>query len=77
MEALNDSKYIGMCIYNVVILAVMGVAVNYVLDASVNVGYAFTSTFIIAGTTLTQVIIFVPKVSANCKNKCGIATLIA
>ena len=62
VEELNDSKYIGMCIYNVVILSIMGVAINYLVSGRINISYAFTSIIIIAGTTLTQTLVFVPKV---------------
>ncbi|ELU13426.1 hypothetical protein CAPTEDRAFT_196516 [Capitella teleta] len=62
VEALNDSKYIGLCIYNVVVLTVMGVAVQYVSNDAINVSYGFTSGLILLGTTLTQTIIFGPKV---------------
>ena len=62
IEALNDSKYIGVCIYNVVILATLGVAINFVLGETLDASYGFTSSFIILGTTLTQGLVFVPKV---------------
>ncbi|ELT87738.1 hypothetical protein CAPTEDRAFT_22448, partial [Capitella teleta] len=62
VEALNDSKYIGMCIYNVVVLAVIGVALQYVIKDAVNASYGFLSGLILLGTTLTQTIIFGPKV---------------
>ena len=63
VAALNDSWYIGLCIYNVVILATLGVAVNFVVEASMDLVYVSTSCLIILGSTLTQSLIFVPKVT--------------
>ncbi|XP_041352634.1 gamma-aminobutyric acid type B receptor subunit 2-like [Gigantopelta aegis] len=59
---LNDSKYIGMCIYNVIVLASVGLPVALILKGSVNVTYGLLSSLIIAGTTATQCLIFIPKV---------------
>ena len=63
IAALNDSQHIGMCIYNVVILSVMAVIMSFVLSNHVDLHYALLSSFAILGTTVTQLIIFMPKVS--------------
>ena len=62
IPALNDSQYIGMCIYNVVVLSLLGVVLALVLSHQVELSYIFTSSFLIFGTTITQLIIFIPKV---------------
>jgi gamma-aminobutyric acid type B receptor len=62
MEALNDSKLIAMCIYNVALLSCLGAAINFVLDGDVNSSYGFVSGIIITGTLITSTIVFVPKV---------------
>ncbi|CAH1790060.1 unnamed protein product [Owenia fusiformis] len=61
IPVLNDSQNIGICIYNVVVLSVIGVTLTMVLEAQPELQYAFTSCFIILGTSMTQGIIFVPK----------------
>ncbi|ELT87728.1 hypothetical protein CAPTEDRAFT_211745, partial [Capitella teleta] len=68
IEALNDSKLIGMCIYNVVIMTTMGVAINYVMANQKEYAYGFSSGFIIVGTTLIQLIVFLPKVYTVARN---------
>ena len=61
IPALNDSKPIAMCIYIVVILSTLGIPVEFVVH-DINITYGLTSTLIIAGTSITQCLIFVPKV---------------
>ncbi|XP_071490406.1 gamma-aminobutyric acid type B receptor subunit 1-like [Diadema antillarum] len=60
VPALNDSKYIGMSVYNVVVLSFVGLPVSLVLD-DVNAHYAIIATFIFFATTLTLCMVFVPK----------------
>ncbi|XP_072049784.1 gamma-aminobutyric acid type B receptor subunit 2-like [Amphiura filiformis] len=64
LPALNDSKLIGISVYNVVILCVIGVAVSYIMDAAPAALYIFTSSFIIFCTTLTLLVVFVPKMKS-------------
>ncbi|XP_041352638.1 gamma-aminobutyric acid type B receptor subunit 1-like isoform X2 [Gigantopelta aegis] len=59
---LNDSKAIGLCIYNVIVLSIVGVPISLVLNEKCSLEYGLISTFIILGTTVTQCLIFVPKV---------------
>lgn len=46
-----------------VVLVILGVAINFVLSTEKNFAYGFSSGFIIAGTTAIQLIVFLPKVS--------------
>lgn len=62
IAALNDSQYIGMCIYNVAVLSLLGVVLAFALTDQVDLAYIFTCGTIILGTTSTQLIIFIPKV---------------
>ncbi|ELU15902.1 hypothetical protein CAPTEDRAFT_22430, partial [Capitella teleta] len=62
LEALNDSKLIGLAIYNVLVLSVVGAVINYAIDDDMNLLYGITSGIMTAGTMLTSNIIFVPKV---------------
>lgn len=62
IAALNDSQYIGMCIYNIAVLSLLGVVLAFALTDQVDLSYIFTCCIIIFGTTSTQLIIFIPKV---------------
>uniref|UniRef100_A0AC34QA04 G-protein coupled receptors family 3 profile domain-containing protein n=1 Tax=Panagrolaimus sp. JU765 TaxID=591449 RepID=A0AC34QA04_9BILA len=62
VPALNDSKYIGMSVYNVVVMCVIGLSLAIVLQERVNEAFALTSFFIIFCTTLTLSFVFVPKI---------------
>ncbi|KAH3769086.1 hypothetical protein DPMN_170333, partial [Dreissena polymorpha] len=64
IEALNDSHQIGLCLYNVVILSAVALTLSLVLEDQVVLLYGITSGFLIFGTTLTQLFVFVPKVHA-------------
>ncbi|XP_048240535.1 gamma-aminobutyric acid type B receptor subunit 2-like [Haliotis cracherodii] len=61
---MNDSRYIGICIYNTVVLGVMGVVVSLSLSQEVLIHYSLESTITILTTTVTQTLIFVPKITA-------------
>lgn len=62
IDELNDSRYIGICLYNVVVMSALCMAMSLVLEHEVTQLYGFTSGFIILGTTITQLIVFIPKV---------------
>lgn len=64
IPALNDSKYIGMSVYNVFVLAIIGVIVAIALDGSMyyEAPYAISSLCLIVCTTVTLLLVFVPKV---------------
>ena len=63
IPALNDSKYVGMSVYNVTIMCVLGVAISSVLYEQQNVSFLLISVFIIFCTTGTLCLVFVPKVA--------------
>ncbi|CEF60147.1 Extracellular ligand-binding receptor domain and GPCR, family 3, gamma-aminobutyric acid receptor, type B and GPCR, family 3, gamma-aminobutyric acid receptor, type B1 and GPCR, family 3, C-terminal domain and Periplasmic binding protein-like I domain-containing protein [Strongyloides ratti] len=62
VPALNDSKYIGMSVYNIVVMSVLGVSLAVLLKEKVDEAYALSSFFIIFCTTLTLFFVFVPKI---------------
>ena len=66
IPALNDSKYVGMSVYNVAIMCILGVAVTFVLKDEQTASFVIISVFIIFCTTLTLCLVFVPKVSLIC-----------
>lgn len=63
IPALNDSKYVGMSVYNVVIMCVMGAAISFVLSDKQEASFIIISSFILFCTTATLCLVFVPKVS--------------
>ena len=62
IAALNDSRLIGLCLYNVVILCGVGITLTLVLEDKVAMFYGISSAILIIGTTGTQLVIFIPKV---------------
>ena len=60
---LNDSRWVGLCIYNVVVLGSLGAILVLGTRQSPHVAYLLESTIVIVGTTVTQCLVFVPKVS--------------
>lgn len=63
MLAVNDSKLIGLAIYNVAIFATIGAAITSIVYDRPDAFFGLTSVFIIFPTTVTVCLIFVPKVS--------------
>ena len=64
IEALNDSHQIGLCLYNVVVLSAVGLTLSLLLDQQIIILYGMTSGCLIIGTTVVQVVVFVPKVQS-------------
>ena len=63
IPALNDSQYIGMNIYNVVLSSITVVALSNVLSDRPTLSYTVVSAFIIFSTTGMLCLLFLPKVS--------------
>ncbi|KAJ8044811.1 Gamma-aminobutyric acid type B receptor subunit 2 [Holothuria leucospilota] len=61
IPALNDSKLIGLCVYNVVLLSAISVGVKLVLTTDPSMSFLFTSGILIFATTVVLGIIFIPK----------------
>jgi gamma-aminobutyric acid type B receptor len=64
IPALNDSKYIGISVYNVVILSAIGATVSTVLKKTVHYEllHALVSIIVLLSTTVTLTMMFAPKV---------------
>ena len=62
IPALNDSKYIGMSVYNVVIMCICGAAVSVVINDQPTASFVIIGLFIIFCTTITLCLVFMPKV---------------
>ncbi|XP_072030589.1 gamma-aminobutyric acid type B receptor subunit 2-like [Amphiura filiformis] len=59
--ALNDSKLIAISIYNVTILCIVGVAVSFLVADDPAVLHTFTSSIVVFCTSITLLIVFLPK----------------
>lgn len=63
VTALNDSKFIGMAVYNVAVLSAVGVVCTTALSNTTNheAGYVIVAICVCLGTTVTLLLIFLPK----------------
>ncbi|XP_044594203.1 gamma-aminobutyric acid type B receptor subunit 2 isoform X2 [Cotesia glomerata] len=71
IPALNDSKYVGMSVYNVVIMCVTGAAISFVLADKQDTMFIMLSIFIIFCSTATICLVFVPKLIELRRNPQG------
>ncbi|XP_014261698.1 gamma-aminobutyric acid type B receptor subunit 2 isoform X2 [Cimex lectularius] len=72
IPALNDSKYVGMSVYNVVLMCIMGAAVSFVLSDEQNAAFVLISVFILFCATITLCLVFVPKLVELRRNPQGV-----
>lgn len=68
ITALNDSAYVGMSLYNVVLLSITTAVVGYFLRDQHERSYIVTSVFILLCVTITLCLVFVPKVHEVAKD---------
>lgn len=61
--ALNDSKHIGISVYNVVFPCALGMTIVNVVAYNPDVFYAVLSVLVVFCTTITLCIVFVPKIT--------------
>ncbi|XP_044007907.1 gamma-aminobutyric acid type B receptor subunit 2 isoform X2 [Aphidius gifuensis] len=71
IPALNDSKYVGMSVYNVVIMCITGAAISFVLADKQDTMFIMLSVFIIFCSTATLCLVFVPKLIELRRNPQG------
>ncbi|KAL8614388.1 hypothetical protein ACOMHN_007726 [Nucella lapillus] len=62
IPALNDSKYIGLSVYNVVIMCTCGAAVTFLIQDQPTHSFLILAVFILFATTATLCLVFVPKI---------------
>ncbi|XP_029442963.1 LOW QUALITY PROTEIN: gamma-aminobutyric acid type B receptor subunit 2 [Rhinatrema bivittatum] len=60
IPALNDSKYIGMSVYNVGIMCIIGAAVSFLTRDQPNVQFCIVALVIIFCSTITLCLVFLP-----------------
>ena len=63
---LNESKYIGICVYNIFIISAVVLTVGwFALPTNVDTGFSVMATSIIFCTTSTLGLMFMPKVFSD------------
>ncbi|XP_072048089.1 gamma-aminobutyric acid type B receptor subunit 2-like [Amphiura filiformis] len=62
IPVLNDSKLVGICVYNTVVLCIVGVFGSFLISDSASGLFNFTSCIIIFCATFTLLVLFIPKV---------------
>ncbi len=66
IQALNDSKLIGVCVYNVVVMSLVSVVLANLLPVDqVNVSYGVSSVAILFSAGMTLTLVFGLKVNAH------------
>ena len=63
VKQINDSRYVGMSIYNVVVLCLITAPVTMVIASQQDASFAFVALAVIFCCFLSMALIFVPKVS--------------
>ncbi|XP_050425730.1 gamma-aminobutyric acid type B receptor subunit 2 [Adelges cooleyi] len=72
IPALNDSKYVGMSVYNVVLMCVAGAAISFVLSDQQDASFIIISVFILFCSTATLFLVFIPKIVELKRNPQGL-----
>lgn len=62
VKQINDSRYVGMSIYNVVVLCLITAPVAMVIASQQDASFVFVSLAVIFCCFLSMLLIFVPKV---------------
>jgi len=65
VKQINDSRYVGMSIYNVVVLCLITTPVTMVIASQQDAVFAFVSLAVIFCCFLSMALIFMPKVSGH------------
>ncbi|XP_020912676.1 gamma-aminobutyric acid type B receptor subunit 2-like [Exaiptasia diaphana] len=71
IAVLNDSKTIGISIYNVIVPCILVIPILHVIKDNVSIVYGMMSLLCVLCTTVTQCLIFVPKVMYIMNKKPG------
>lgn len=66
IPALNDSQYIGICVYSAVFSTVLVVAFSFVTEYFI-LSYIVKTTSILASATITLILMFLPKLKSLLK----------
>ncbi|XP_048589159.1 gamma-aminobutyric acid type B receptor subunit 2 isoform X1 [Nematostella vectensis] len=71
VPVLNDSRFIGISVYNVVLLCAIGVPLSHVSSSEPAAGFALICAVILFCTTVTLSVLFIPKVIQMWKDPDG------
>ena len=72
IEALNDSKEIGICVYNIMIMSVISVPIYRILSIQqMDVSFGVIAMSVLVCATMTLVLVFGHKVCALLEYKSG------
>ncbi|XP_077986164.1 gamma-aminobutyric acid type B receptor subunit 2-like [Glandiceps talaboti] len=71
IPGLNDSRYIGMSVYNVVVLCILGVTISLAVEHRPDLSYGITAIAVIVCATVTLSFLFVPKIRQVHKDPTG------
>lgn len=66
ISALNDSQYIGISVYNVLIMCSAGAAIAFIVQDKIS-AFILLTLFVYACTTITLCLVFLPKVRSLVK----------
>ena len=66
IERLNDSKYVALSIYNMVVLSLITAPVTILIRTQIDGSFLFLSVAINVCSLVTLALIFIPKVSLSC-----------
>ena len=62
IEALNDSRHIAICIYQVTILSTIAVAISFIASTDLDLSYMLFAGISVLCVTSVLCIVFIPKV---------------
>ena len=65
IDSLNDSRSLGVTIYNIFVLSLTGVTVGMLSNSILNVGFAVKAAFVMLCTTSSICLVFFPKVGST------------
>lgn len=68
VKQINDSRYVGMSIYNIAVLCLITAPVAMVIASQQDASFAFVALAVIFCCFLSMLLIFVPKVSTQRRN---------
>ncbi|GFS03758.1 metabotropic gamma-aminobutyric acid receptor [Elysia marginata] len=68
LKQVNDSRFVGMSIYNVVVLCVITAPISLIISNQENATFAFVSLAILLCSFLSMGLIFVPKIKEILQN---------
>ncbi|XP_071835076.1 gamma-aminobutyric acid type B receptor subunit 1-like [Apostichopus japonicus] len=69
LTPVGESKQVAICIYNIILFGVCGLILTFLLKNTPTATYIFTSSLIICCTTVTILVLYLPKIIYWSKNR--------